>query len=458
VQLDRRQYAHFLRMGTFARAPLAGGAPRPVRDNVMWMDWSPVSDEYAIVVRGDDDIDRLEYPAGHTLVETTDWIGQLRISPDGEHVAFCGHPLGRYDDGGGVAVVDRAGNVRVLTDSYWSVEGVAWSPAGDEIWYCGGQLPRVLKAVDLDGNVRQIAGTFTDITLRDIDGSGRVLVSEDRTRRGISLIDPKTGAERDLSWLDQSSGCDVSADGRWLLSTEEGSQNATSIAVIRKTDGSLPVVLGEGFAFALSPDASEVLVGLNEPTRLAILPTGAGAPRILDLDVVPTIGGAWAANGHDVIFAGFDADNQQRLFVHDLDTDSTRAISPPGVASNGLYYRLVVSPDSKQVAAIDRADAVWICNLSGDAPTRIHGVEAGELPVEWSADGQWLYVGRMRSNRVKVYRVNLKTGARELWREIVPADPAGMEIYGVLMTPDATTLGYTYKRLTSDLYVVDGWR
>jgi hypothetical protein len=50
------------------------------------------------------------------------------------------------------------------------------------------------------------------------------------------------------------------------------------------------------------------------------------------------------------------------------------------------------------------------------------------------------------------------TGTRTLSREIVPVDPAGMEICGVMMTPDAQKVAYTYKRLTSDLFVVDGWR
>lgn len=458
VQLDSHLLGHFLREGTLARAPLAGGAPRPVLEDVMEFDWSPDGEEYAVVVRDPNGRIRLEFPAGNTIVETLGWISHPRVSPDGAMVGYLHHDVDRYDDAGTVAVSDRAGNTRTLTGSFLSVEGVAWSPAGNEIWFCRGGVNRTLTAVDLDGNMRTINGTFTDLTVRDIDASGRVLVTEDRTRRGVALVDLETGAETDLSWLDQSMGCAISRDGRWVVFTEEetGATSGTT-TVIRKTDGSLPIVLGEGFALAVSPDGKEVIASLDSPPRLVVHPTGAGTSRTLDTDVTRGFGAAWTPDKRTIVFAGVDAESNLRLFAHDAATGATRSISPPGIAGNARYFRLVVSPDSEHVIGIDREGATWVCNLSGGEPVRVEGVEVGESPVEWSADGRWLYVARMRSNLAKIYRVNLETGARELWREIVPADPAGMEIYGVMMTPDASTLAYTYKRLTSNLYVVDGW-
>ena len=85
----------------------------------------------------------------------------------------------------------------------------------------------------------------------------------------------------------------------------------------------------------------------------------------------------------------------------------------------------------------------------------------GEVPIEWSADGRSIYVYRFDygDRSVKVYRVRVESGERELWKEIVPSDPAGIEFIGpILMTPDASSYVYTYQRRSSDLYVVEGLR
>ncbi|MFI5182563.1 MAG: hypothetical protein ACHQPI_14350 [Thermoanaerobaculia bacterium] len=39
----------------------------------------------------------------------------------------------------------------------------------------------------------------------------------------------------------------------------------------------------------------------------------------------------------------------------------------------------------------------------------------------------------------------------------MPADPAGVvEIVSVLLTPDATSYAYSYHRILSDLFLVEG--
>ncbi len=94
-------------------------------------------------------------------------------------------------------------------------------------------------------------------------------------------------------------------------------------------------------------------------------------------------------------------------------------------------------------------------------PSLLPGQLDGETPIEWSADGRSIYVYRFDSGdrSVKVYRVRVETGERELWKEIVPPDPAGIEFIGpILMTPDASSYVYTYQRRSSDLYVVEGLR
>ncbi len=54
--------------GTLARAPITGGTPRELVENVKFADWSPDGADLAIVRRVDGR-DRLEYPIGTALVQ-----------------------------------------------------------------------------------------------------------------------------------------------------------------------------------------------------------------------------------------------------------------------------------------------------------------------------------------------------------------------------------------------------
>src|SRR5512141_2904209 len=97
----------FTQAGTLARATLAGGAaPREVLEEVQFADWSPDGRELA-VVRIVGAKTRLEYPIGKTLYETDGWIGNPRVSPKGDRIAFLDHEF-RGDNGGTVAVLDAA--------------------------------------------------------------------------------------------------------------------------------------------------------------------------------------------------------------------------------------------------------------------------------------------------------------------------------------------------------------
>jgi hypothetical protein len=68
------------------------------------------------------------------------WASDLRISPDGNTVAYVEHPE-RWDSFGHIAIVDRAGKKTILTGDYSSALGLAWDPSGKEIWYTAIQDP-----------------------------------------------------------------------------------------------------------------------------------------------------------------------------------------------------------------------------------------------------------------------------------------------------------------------------
>jgi predicted Ser/Thr protein kinase len=104
VALNSHRTGTWVNVGTLASAPLAGGAPREMLENVQWADWSPDGGNLA-VVRDVGGRNRLEYPVGKVLYETGGWISHPRISPKGDMVAFLDHSL-QGDDSGSVAIVD----------------------------------------------------------------------------------------------------------------------------------------------------------------------------------------------------------------------------------------------------------------------------------------------------------------------------------------------------------------
>jgi hypothetical protein len=56
-----------------------------------------------------------------------------------------------------------------------------------------------------------------------------------------------------------------------------------------------------------------------------------------------------------------------------------------------------------------------------------------------------------------VYRLNPATGQRTPWKELMPADPAGVATIGpILITPDGKTYVYGFHRTLADLYLVEG--
>ncbi len=203
----------FLSSGTLAEVPLVGGAPREIFENVEWADWSPDGSAMAIV-REVDGRKQLEYPVNKILYRADGWIGNPRISPKGDLVAFIDHPEPR-DDGGLVMVVDAGGKPKTLCTGWDSIQGLAWSPKGDEIWFTATRTggDRGLFAVNLSGTVRILTRVPGELTLLDVARDGNVLLTRGNDRAGMVGLAPGEKKERDLSWLDWSVPADISR--RW---------------------------------------------------------------------------------------------------------------------------------------------------------------------------------------------------------------------------------------------------
>lgn len=456
VSLGRRLLGGFTRSGTLARTSIAGGAaPREILEDVHSADWSPDATSLA-VVRDVGGRDRLGFPIGRVLYETAGWISHPRVSPRGDRVAFLDHPA-RGDDGGAVAVVDRSGNKKTLTGGFESAQGLAWSPS-EEVWFTAARTGgnRALHSVTLSGRLRVLARGTASLTLHDTTADGRALVTQDSTRLGILARVGGEEKERDLSWLDWSLVSDISADGKTLLFFESGEGGGPGYSVyLRKMDGSPAVRLGEGSASGLSPDgkwALSIVHPLSEP-QVVVLPTGAGEPKRLPRAGLNIQRADWLEDGKGIVFTANEVGHGPRLYVQDIAGGPPRALTPEGYRS----FRKGVSPDGKFVVASGPEQRLYLYPLQGGEPTALPGITSLDVPTRWSADGRSLFIFRRGEVPAKVYRLEVATGRRELWKELHPADSAGVvEVSGVCPTPDGTSYAYSYARILSDLFVVEG--
>jgi Tol biopolymer transport system component len=457
VLLHSRSIEPFISSGVLARVPLSGGAPREVLEGVQWADWSPDGNNFAIV-RDLEGQNRLEFPIGKVLYKTAGWISHPRISPKGDFIAFIEHPA-RRDDAGSIAIVDLAGNKKTLSEGWGSAEGLGWAPDGKEIWFTSTRIGngRSLTGVDLSGKERVFTREPGTLTLLDVRRDGSLLLTLDAVRAGMVGRAEGETKERDLSWLDWSVPDDLSPDGKTVVFTEAGEGGGENYgAYTRNTDGSPAVRLGDGSAYALSPDGKWVISGhLQMPSQLSLLPTGAGEARPLTHDAINHVRARWFPDGKRFAFLGSEPGRGVRLYVQDVDGGAPRAITPEGVSAT----QWVISPDGKLIAAVGPDQNGYLYPVEGGDPRPIRGFPQGNTPVSWSADGRSLFTYRSGDLPAKIFRLDLATGEKQPWREIMPSDSAGITDIGpILITPDSKSYVYEYGRTLSDLYLVEGFK
>jgi eukaryotic-like serine/threonine-protein kinase len=455
LSLRSHPVAGFLYAGTLARVPLVGGAPREILENVEWADWSPDGSNLA-VVRLEQGRHRLEYPPGKLLYEGDGWIGHIRMSPKGDLIAFIDHPL-LGDDGGALATVDLSGKKTTLSTGWDSIQGVAWAPGGNEIWFTATRTggDRSLYAADLSGNVRLLARVPGELTLLDIGRDGNVLLTRGNDRAGIIGLAPGETKERDLSWLDWSVPGDLSADGQTMLFTEAGEGGGPKYAVyLRKTDGSPAIRLSDGSGLALSPDGKWAAVRPNvtAPAPFLMLPTGVGEAKPLLQDAINHLIVYWLGDGKKLVFSGNESGHGVRYFVEAPGEAKPHPISPEGVSPG-----LMPSPKGDFVAGVGPDRKIYLYPAAGGDPIPVRGAEIDEIPNGWTADGRSLYVYKFGEIPAKIVAVDLSTGQRKAWKELVPSDSAGIDtIRGVEIAKDGKSYVYGYIRTLSDLYMVEG--
>ena len=90
-------------------------------------------------------------------------------------------------------------------------------------------------------------------------------------------------------------------------------------------------------------------------------------------------------------------------------------------------------------------------------PRLASGFSPGDEFLRWCADGRSVFLWRPLETPVRLFRLNLATGQRDLLREITFPDPTGIyAITGLRLTPDGSSYVYSFGGMLSTLYLVEG--
>ena len=443
-------------IGTLARLPLGGGAPRELLAGVREADWAPDGSALAIIheVNGKD---RLEFPIGTVLFESGGYLSDLRIAPSGDRIAFFEHPR-RYDDRGFVATVNLKGARTILTGDFWGLEGLAWDADGKRIVFGGAAEGGFYQGYAVaDGHEARVvlpnAGT---ITVQDVSPAGRWLVTRDEVRSRLLVVAPGARRERDLSWLNRPRLPQLSARGEMFAFENDGPDAGTNYAtMMRRTDGSPAVVLGEGGLLALSPDTRWVVSAVpSTPARLMLHPTGTGQSRRLDKgELQAYTDAAFFPNGTDLLVCGIESGRAARCYIRPLAGGPLRALTPEG-AGTGAH----ISPDG-QAVVVAFADGYQLYPATGGAPRTVPGLKAGDEVVRWSPDGHALWITRYDQIALAVEQVDIASGQRRPLLTITPESRVGvLKLRELSLADDPHTYAYSTRDYVSRIFLIKGIR
>jgi hypothetical protein len=80
-----------------------------------------------------------------------------------------------------------------------------------------------------------------------------------------------------------------------------------------------------------------------------------------------------------------------------------------------------------------------------------------EESISWTTDPHYLYASSGKVAPVRVYRLNIENGQRQLFKELNPLDETGLcDLTNILFSPNGKAYVYGYTRLLSEIYLVNG--
>jgi hypothetical protein len=406
------------------------------------------------IVRRTGGVDQLEYPEGKVLDKTNGYFSDVRVSPDGQHVAYLDHSAWG-DNQGSVAIVDRSGKKTTLTPVFQGVQGLAWSPRG-EIWFTepGQNMGSAIHAVDPAGKTRVVFSTLEPIELFDVAADGRALVGSHHPQREGTALLYGWDAPRPLVVPGEVSESLICPDGKCAVVLNHIAVDYETLAIRADRPGAVRLSSGNGFS--VTPDGTQVLVANIGATTLSVVPMSLGPTReVPNPEKLSYRGvGRWLPDGKRFAIPARKGSEPSRGYVVDAATGAAQAFGAPGVEW-GFFLQPPVTPDGKFVVLQDAQGGLQRWPIDGGEPLPIPNLLEGDQPINFTVDGHALFVAG-RGLPIPIVKLDLATGERTPWLSLAPTDAAGLRYATVEMTADGKHWVLGYSKLLTDLYVVEG--
>jgi eukaryotic-like serine/threonine-protein kinase len=440
--------------GTLAQMPI-DGAPKLLKTGVREADWSPDGSDLAII-HDTGILDQLEYPAGKVLYKSSGYLSDIRISPDGNQIAFLEHPV-RYDDRGYVKVAERSGTVRVLAGEYSALEGLAWMPDNKRVVFSASKAgmeyqTRVVPASGSEPD-RQTLQNIGPAIIQDISSNGSWIVAGHEIRFFIRFRLPGDKSEREFSRLNNAISPYFSSKEERMLFTDQ-SQTAGPLGALayRTIDSDQVVRLGEGVARGFSPDGRWALGQIYNPPQLVIYPIGPGETIRPDRGPIERYQSAqFFPDSRQILFSGNEPSKPSRCYRQAIAGGPPVPVTPDGFA------RALIAPDGRTLLAIGGEGAGQIMSIEGGPQKPALGLTTDDFPIEWASDSRSVFVQAGTGAPAQIERVDVLSGKREKVPVLAPPDRAGLlKITVSDILSDGAGYAYWAWKQTSTLFVVQG--
>ena len=114
-----------------------------------------------------------------------------------------------------------------------------------------------------------------------------------------------------------------------------------------------------------------------------------------------------------------------------------------------------VSPDQKYVTV--GGAQLTLYPLAGGEPKVIAKLDPGESVIRWNGDGRYLFLRKSTDpSSMTISRLDVATGAKQVWKELKTPDPVGVQVGQVVLTADGSAYAYSFQRDIVTLYLAEG--
>ena len=240
----------------------------------------------------------------------------------------------------------------------------------------------------------------------------------------------------------------ISADGQMLLFDESGEGGGPGGSVyLRQTDGSPAVRLRTGGVGSLFGRSLGLAIAIDRGQGRRVPGRWVSRGRLLR-----------AASGLDYV-AGFPTaalrvlGSRARPRIASVGPGDRRR-ETEGLLPEG--YRIIARSPGRQAVVAAGPDRRFTSIRSREASPRRSRTRSRRCSTGWTHDGGSLFVRRRGEVPLRVMTLDLASGRKELWKELMPAGP-GWRLDDRAACRSRRTrsiYAYSYTRSLSDLYVV----